>query len=105
MADGRTPGCAVDADDTLEHALRLTRHHERVRRRDRIDERLGRLGARDRELLHLLARGRRAADIAALSGTAPAAVRAEIRSMMATLEVGSQIEAVAMLLEARARAR
>lgn len=88
-----------------EHGLWISRHHERGRRRARIDDRLRRLPARERELLGLLATGRRATDIAAMSGAAPAAVRAEIRSMMATLEVGSQIEAVAMLLESRAEAR
>jgi DNA-binding NarL/FixJ family response regulator len=62
-----------------------------------LDKRLGRLSTREREVLHLLAQGRRAADVAQRLTIALTTVRSQIRSILCKLEVGSQLEAVALL--------
>lgn len=57
------------------------------------------LTARERQVLSGLAGGKRAAAIAAESFTSLATVRAQIRSILAKLEVTSQLEAVARVRE------
>ncbi|MBW0103926.1 helix-turn-helix transcriptional regulator [Pseudonocardia sp. KRD-291] len=82
--------------------LWLARHrHREESRRDRT-ERLRRLSPRERQVLDLLATGQRAAMIAEQCGLATATVRSQVSSVLAKLEVSSQLEAVALLFEARA---
>lgn len=64
-------------------------------------ERLRRLSPREREVLRLLADGRRAAEVAEDLFLALATVRSHIRSILVKLEVNSQEQAVAAFREAR----
>lgn len=64
-----------------EHHCWLTRHRGYVASQRKLARRLGRLSAREREVLEQLAEGHRAADIAILT----------------KLEVSSQLEAVALV--------
>jgi len=64
-------------------------------RRD-IVEKLGRLTQREREVLAELARGNRAQAVAEQYVVSLATVRTQIRSVLSKLEVGSQLEAVAL---------
>lgn len=64
--------------------------------------RLARLSARERQVLEALAEGRRAAAIAADAVVSMATVRAQIRSVLAKLDVDSQLGAVAVLHRASA---
>ncbi|EWM16087.1 response regulator [Kutzneria sp. 744] len=57
---------------------------------------LDRLTAREREVLDRLAAGQRAAKVAEEFVVSVATVRSQIRSILAKLEVGSQLEAVAL---------
>jgi DNA-binding NarL/FixJ family response regulator len=80
--------------------LRLTRlhyaqHAHQQARRAGFD----RLTAREREVLRGLVAGKRAAAIAEESVVSLATVRAQIRSILAKLEVTSQLEAVALVRE------
>jgi DNA-binding NarL/FixJ family response regulator len=62
-----------------------------------LSRRLARLSAREREVLELLAEGRRAAAIAGHFVVSMTTIRTQIRSILTKLEVGSQLEAVALL--------
>ena len=64
-------------------------------RRD-IAEKLGRLTQREREVLAELAQGNRAQAVAEQYVVSLATVRTQIRSVLSKLEVGSQLEAVAL---------
>ena len=64
-------------------------------RRD-IAEKLNRLTQREREVLAELARGNRAQTVAEQYVVSLATVRTQIRSVLSKLEVGSQLEAVAL---------
>ena len=64
-------------------------------RRD-IAEKLNRLTQREREVLAELARGNRAQAVAEQYVVSLATVRTQIRSVLSKLEVGSQLEAVAL---------
>jgi DNA-binding NarL/FixJ family response regulator len=64
-------------------------------RRD-IEEKLSRLTQREREVLAELARGHRAHAVAEKYVVSLATVRTQIRSVLSKLEVGSQLEAVAL---------
>lgn len=64
-------------------------------RRD-IAEKLSRLTQREREVLAELARGHRAQAVAEQYVVSLATVRTQIRSVLSKLEVGSQLEAVAL---------
>jgi DNA-binding NarL/FixJ family response regulator len=71
-------------------------------RRDQAEEQqmshlLSRLTPREREVLELLSTGMRAAAIAEHFVVTMATVRTQIRSILGKLEVGSQLEAVALL--------
>jgi DNA-binding NarL/FixJ family response regulator len=80
----------------------LVRLHQRLRgRRHEVTERLARLSTREREVLDQLAAGRGASAIAADATVSMSTVRAQIRSILAKLEVRTQLAAVAMVNEAR----
>ena len=61
-----------------------------------LSRRLSRLSAREREVLELLAEGMRAAAIAEHFVVSMPTVRTQIRSILAKLDVSSQLEAVAL---------
>ena len=64
--------------------------------RREVAEKLARLTRREREVLAELARGRRAQAVADHYVVSLATVRTQIRSVLSKLEVGSQLEAVAL---------
>ncbi len=71
--------------------------HRRYQEQERaLSRRLARLSHREREVLELLAMGMRAAAIAEHFVVSMATVRTQIRSLLAKLEVSSQLEAVAL---------
>ncbi|MBV8934078.1 MAG: response regulator transcription factor [Kutzneria sp.] len=77
-----------------------------LHRRSRAEaDLLSRLTARERAVLDRLAEGWRAARIAEESVVSLATVRSQIRSILAKLEVGSQLEAVALARSAPAARR
>jgi DNA-binding NarL/FixJ family response regulator len=69
---------------------------ERDAERREIEEKLERLTRREREVLAELAHGRRAQAVADHYVVSLATVRTQIRSVLNKLEVGSQLEAVAL---------
>ena len=71
----------------------LVELHRGDRDRDRL---LDRLTTREREVLDRLAAGHRAKKVAEEFVVSVATVRSQIRSILAKLEVGSQLEAVAL---------
>jgi len=75
------------------HEAGLARHTDLARR-------VRRLSTREREVLRQLAAGRSAADVAEASRVSLVTVRAQIRSILAKLDVRSQLGAVAVLNEA-----
>jgi DNA-binding NarL/FixJ family response regulator len=68
-----------------------------------IADKLDRLTRREREVLAELARGRRAQAVADHYVVSLATVRTQIRSVLSKLEVGSQLEAVALYRRAQSR--
>ncbi|MCY7396858.1 MAG: response regulator transcription factor [Nocardioides sp.] len=64
--------------------------------RDDVNARLGRLTPRERQVLGHLMRGRAVHDIAALGVVSEATVRTQVKSILAKLEVSSQLAAVGM---------
>jgi DNA-binding NarL/FixJ family response regulator len=73
------------------------RHRMLRERKHLLDARLGRLSAREREVLESIAAGMHAAGIAQQSIVSLATVRTQIRAILRKLEVNSQIEAIALL--------
>jgi DNA-binding NarL/FixJ family response regulator len=73
------------------------RHRDHERRRGRFAQLVCRLSPREREVLDQLPQGCRAVDIASRSMVSISTVRAQIRTILATLEVSTQLEAVALL--------
>jgi DNA-binding NarL/FixJ family response regulator len=71
-------------------------HLVRDAERRQIAEKLERLTRREREVLAELARGHRAQAVADQYVVSLATVRTQIRSVLGKLEVGSQLEAVAL---------
>jgi len=71
-------------------------HHRAEAARARREERLRRLAPREREVLDLLADGVRVAAIAEKFVVSEATVRTQVKSILRKLEVGSQLEAVAL---------
>ena len=71
-------------------------HLVRAAERREIAEKLDRLTRREREVLAELARGHRAQAVADHYVVSLATVRTQIRSVLSKLEVGSQLEAVAL---------
>ncbi|QYN34494.1 response regulator transcription factor [Pseudonocardia sp. DSM 110487] len=80
-----------------EHREWLERHRHHVAKEREVARRLARLSPREREVLALLAEGMRAAAIAAHFVVSMPTVRTQIRSILSKLQVGSQLEAVALL--------
>jgi DNA-binding NarL/FixJ family response regulator len=74
-------------------------HHEKARRQD-IRARLDRLSRREREVLGHLMAGRQAREIAHLSYVSEATVREQVKSILAKLQVTSQLAAVSTAHEA-----
>lgn len=86
-------------EQVFDAALRaelVAEHRERTREQGHLDEMWARLTRREREVLDRLADGRRAAGIAEEFVVSVATVRTQIRSILAKLEVSSQLEAVAL---------
>lgn len=74
----------------------VAEHHAARRARSDLDRRWSRLTPREREILGCLVDGKRVADVAREFVVSPATVRTQVRSILAKLEVGSQLEAVAL---------
>jgi two-component system, NarL family, response regulator LiaR len=81
----------------------LSRHRHLRDRQLRFTGLTERLTTREREILGLLAEGHGAAAIATRSELPEDAVRAEIRAILATLEVSSQLEAAVLMRDDPAR--
>lgn len=79
-----------------EHHRWLERHRQYLAQERELARRLGRLSPREREVLELLAAGMRAAAIAEHFVVSMPTIRTQIRSILAKLQVGSQLEAVAL---------
>jgi DNA-binding NarL/FixJ family response regulator len=75
--------------------------HTREEERRAIAEKLDRLTQREREVLAELARGNRAQAVADHYVVSLATVRTQIRAVLSKLEVGSQLEAVALYRRGR----
>ena len=89
------------AMDVPSGAARLVRLHRCAARRLKdVTTRLDRLSVRERQVLDRLAEGRQAVAIAIEFGVSLATVRAQIRSVLTKLQVGSQLAAVALVNEA-----
>lgn len=91
---------AAAGRDVLPRAVRdklLQLHWEQQQRSDGVEQRLARLSARERQVLDRLAAGQPAATIAQEFTVSLATVRAQIRAILAKLEVSSQLAAVAMV--------
>ena len=87
-------GAAVMTDVEHQRWLRCHRLHQADARE--TTSRLGRLSPREREVLGLLTDGLRAAVIAERLVVSMPTVRTQIRAILAKLQVGSQLEAVAL---------
>lgn len=83
-----------------EHRDWLERHFQYQAQERELARRLARLSHRERDVLELLASGMRAAAIAEHFVVSMPTVRSQIRSLLAKLDVGSQLEAVALLRQA-----
>lgn len=94
-AAGRT----VMSDDVRQAWLRFHDQY-RIRQRER-SRRLDRLSSREREVLRLLAQGKRAVDITEHFVVSITTVRTQVRSILTKLEVNSQLEAVALFCNRR----
>jgi DNA-binding NarL/FixJ family response regulator len=90
---------AASGDPVMTDAERLgwlARHHRYLAQERELSRRLSRLSPREREVLELLTEGMRAAAIAEYFVVSMPTVRTQIRSILAKLEVSSQLEAVAL---------
>jgi DNA-binding NarL/FixJ family response regulator len=74
----------------------LLRHQAYQAQQRERDQRLARLSPREREVLNLLAQGHHAQNIAAYFVVSVTTVRAQIRAILAKLDVNSQLEAVSL---------
>jgi len=81
----------------VERHLWLAQHRKFQASERALARRLGRLSAREREVLELLAEGHRAGTIAEKFVVSMTTVRTQIRAILTKLEVNSQLEAVALL--------
>lgn len=93
---------AYTGDPAHRHAI-LRAAHERQQEGDAAAAVLGRLTAREREVLDELCRGRSAEEVAGVRHVSIATVRAQIRSVLSKLEVRSQLAAVARAHQLRRR--
>ncbi len=75
-------------------------YRQRSHERDELLAKLGKLSPREREVLALLAGGQRAQAVADHFVVSLATVRTQIRAVLTKLEVGSQLEAVALYRKA-----
>lgn len=91
-------GRSVMPPGRREQLVSLYRDRESERRR--LHEKLGKLTQREREVLALLAGGKRAHAVAEHFVVSLATVRTQIRAVLTKLEVGSQLEAVALYRKA-----
>ena len=87
-------GRPVMSPETRQELIDSFRAHEAEHRE--VAEKLNRLTQREREVLSELARGNRAQAVAEQYVVSLATVRTQIRSVLSKLEVGSQLEAVAL---------
>jgi len=87
-------GRPVMSAETRQELIDCFRSHEAERRE--VAEKLNRLTQREREVLAELAQGHRAQAVAEQYVVSLATVRTQIRSVLSKLEVGSQLEAVAL---------
>jgi DNA-binding NarL/FixJ family response regulator len=94
-------GLPVMSAETREQLIDSFRVRDAERRE--IAEKLDRLTRREREVLAELAHGRRAQAVADQYVVSLATVRTQIRSVLSKLEVGSQLEAVALYRRAQSR--
>jgi DNA-binding NarL/FixJ family response regulator len=86
----------MDREEREELVAEWTRHRfEHQGRRDRLDQ----LTAREREVLGHLMKGRAVREIAGLSVVSEATVRTQVKSILAKLEVSSQLAAVGVAHE------
>lgn len=95
-----TVGLAAAGRPVMTEAERqrwLLRHRTYLAEERALSRRLSRLSSREREVLELLAEGHRAAAIAERFVVSLTTVRTQIRSVLAKLEVTSQLEAVALV--------
>jgi DNA-binding NarL/FixJ family response regulator len=95
--DGRPVMAAEKRDQLIATARRLTAE------RGALTTKLDRLSHREREVLAMLAQGRRAQAVAEHFVVSLATVRTQIRAVLAKLEVSSQLEAVALYRKATGR--
>jgi DNA-binding NarL/FixJ family response regulator len=91
-------GRPVMSADRRQRFIDLARKRGQERRE--LSDKLGRLTAREREVLAELARGKRAQAVADHFVVSLATVRTQIRAVLTKLEVGSQLEAVALYRKA-----
>jgi DNA-binding NarL/FixJ family response regulator len=84
-----------------EHQSWLERHRRYLAQERELSRRLSGLSRREREVLGLLAEGMRAAAITEHFVVSMPTVRTQIRSILAKLEVRSQLEAVALFRQQR----
>ncbi|MGE3663138.1 MAG: response regulator transcription factor [Pseudonocardia sp.] len=92
-------GPALEMSEAERRRWREVHERAEAERAGRV-ERLRRLSRREREVLRLLAEGRRAADIADDLFVALATVRTHIRSILVKLEVNAQEQAIAVYRDA-----
>jgi DNA-binding NarL/FixJ family response regulator len=95
--DGRPVMAAERRDQLIAWSRRLGAE------RDTLTTKLARLSQREREVLAMLAQGRRAQAVAEHFVVSLATVRTQIRAVLAKLEVSSQLEAVALYRKATGR--
>jgi DNA-binding NarL/FixJ family response regulator len=95
--DGRPVMAPERRDQLIAWSRRLTAE------RDALTTKLARLSQREREVLAMLAQGRRAQAVAEHFVVSLATVRTQIRAVLAKLEVSSQLEAVALYRKATGR--
>lgn len=74
----------------------VAEHHATRSARSDLDRRWARLTPREREVLGCLVEGKRVAEVAREFVVAEGTVRTQVRSILAKLEVRSQLEAVAL---------
>lgn len=79
----------------------VAEHHTAAGARRDLDRRWSRLTPREREVLAAIVDGKRVADVAREFVVAEATVRTQVRSILAKLEVRSQLEAVALARNVR----
>lgn len=92
-------GAPTMANDDRERLI--AQWHEWCAQHDEGVARLGRLSPREQQVLEQLVRGLRVRQIAERSVVSEATVRTQVKSILAKLNVSSQIAAVALAREAR----